>query len=181
MPWVPDSWPGWGPCHSQCSSLPVCLSGAAAGVGEDPLSWRARPAPGVRLPRAVCACWGHLGGDGKCGLHTLSLWPLSWASLLGSVAFCRPFIPFCAALISPWNSKGEEGLKHCPCTTQKLPSSTQTEVDTWVLAVTPGSKPWLVLTGWVGLSSCLSPPGADPSCLTLLSARMGTCPVERLW
>lgn len=61
--------PGWGPCHSLCSSLPICLTGAAAGVGEDPLPRPARPAPGVRLPRAVRACGGHLGGDGKWSAH----------------------------------------------------------------------------------------------------------------
>lgn len=88
---------GWGPCHSWCNSCPICLTGTAAAVGEEPLSWPACPAPGVRLPWAVCACGGHLGGDGKRSLHILSLRPLSWASLLGFVTFCRPFTPFCGS------------------------------------------------------------------------------------
>ncbi|XP_036074006.1 alpha-mannosidase 2C1 isoform X5 [Rousettus aegyptiacus] len=56
---------GWGPCHSWCNSCPICLTGTAAAVGEEPLSWPACPAPGVRLPWAVCACGGHLGGDDR--------------------------------------------------------------------------------------------------------------------
>lgn len=67
--------PGCGPCHSCPSMGPICPTGTAARVGKEPLPWPICPAPGVRLPRAVCACGGHLGGDGKCHLQPLSLRP----------------------------------------------------------------------------------------------------------
>lgn len=59
------------------TSHPVFPTGTTARVGKEPIPWSVCPAPGVCLPRTVCACGGHLGRNGKCPFLVLS--PSSWS------------------------------------------------------------------------------------------------------
>lgn len=76
--WAPGAQPWMGFSSPWPSSCLVCPTGTAARVGEEPLPWPACPAPGVRLPWAICARRGHLGGDGKCSPQPWPQKPPLW-------------------------------------------------------------------------------------------------------
>lgn len=76
--WAPGAQPWVGFLSPWPSSCLVCPTGTAARVGEEPLPWPACPAPGVRLPWAICARRGHLGGDGKCSPQPWPQKPPLW-------------------------------------------------------------------------------------------------------
>lgn len=85
-----------------------------------------------------------------------------------------------SVLIRPWSSNREEGLKYCDrlseAPLQQMESSLKPGCrHTWVLAVAPGSEPWLLMErGWPELlpvpylvlipaASFFSLPGWEPS------------------